>query len=93
MKIFFETMLEFTFIAGFVSLMSIPLVYICNLFDILYGASIFFFIIAALSLFVGLSWMRSCKGQHGCFSGVIFILPILVMPVAVTLLVADYFLN
>ena len=93
MKIFLETMLEFTLTAVFVSLISIPLIYICYLLDILYGASIFFFIITALSLLAGLSWMWDCKGKQGCFSGVIFILPILVLPVALALLLADYFIN
>jgi len=70
-----------------------PLIYVLYLLDILYGAAITMFILSALSLLVGLQWMYSCKGKHGCMSGVIFILPVITLPFGLLFLLADYLLK
>ncbi len=81
-----------SFIKDILPALIIPsiLIYIAFYFGLLWYISMFFLGIGTLGLLVSLGWMYDCKGQSGCFSGVILVIPALCLPIGLILFLIDY---
>jgi hypothetical protein len=87
-------MLELIYFILGAMLISSPIAYVFYLMGILHGAAMFFLGLGALWLLIAFFWMLSCRGKGGgCFSGVIFTFPIILLPLGTVMYVADYLIK
>jgi len=75
------------------SIMPALFIWAVNYFGLLHEIAVVFLYFGGAILLLSLLWLFDCRNKSGCFSGVVLVLPVLLLPLGGAMLLVEYLLQ